>query len=123
MINRSVAKNESINWAITIKGNPELIGIIGFVRISKEGHRGEVGYMLDEAHHQKGIMHEALVAVLKYGFNEMGFHTIEGVIDPGNTASEKLLLKNGFIKEAYFRENLLFEDKWMDSVHYTLFSK
>jgi ribosomal-protein-alanine N-acetyltransferase len=123
MINRAIAKNEGINWAITYREQPELIGIIGYHRISKEGHRGEVGYMLDPAHHRKGIMQEALKAVLDYGIHELKFHTIEGVIDPGNEASEKLLQRNGFEKEAHFRENLFWDGKWLDAVHYTLFNK
>jgi [ribosomal protein S5]-alanine N-acetyltransferase len=122
MMSQGIAKNESINWAITSKGEDKLIGVIGYVRISKESHRGEIGYMLDSLHHGKGIMNEALQTILSYGLEMLKFHTIEGVIDPGNIASEKLLLKNGFVKEAHFRENLLFEGKWLDAVHYTLFS-
>jgi ribosomal-protein-alanine N-acetyltransferase len=120
---RGIAKNEGINWTITFKQDPKLIGIIGYYRISKESYRGEVGYILAEEHHGKGIMNEALEVVLKHGFEKMGFHTIEGVIDPGNIASEKLLLKNGFVKEGHFRENLLYEGQWLDSVHYTLFKQ
>jgi ribosomal-protein-alanine N-acetyltransferase len=121
-MNYEGAKNNSINWAMSFKDQQGLIGIIGYPRVSKEGRRGEIGYLLDKAHQGKGIMHEALVAVLSYGFLQAGFHTIEAVIDPDNIASEKLLLKNGFVKEAHFRENLYFEGRWLDSVHYTLFS-
>ncbi len=122
IMEQSLAKNDSINWAMTLKGESRLIGTIGYVRLSKEDHRGEVGYMMDPSQHGKGLMNEALQAVLQYGFEQMGFHTIEGVIDPGNTASEKLLIKNGFVKEGHFRQNALFEGRWLDSVHYTLFA-
>jgi ribosomal-protein-alanine N-acetyltransferase len=121
VMNRSLAKAESINWAITYKGEPTLIGIIGFVRLSKQDHRGEIGYTLDKAHHRKGIIGEAIKIVIAYGFDKLKFHTIEGVIDPDNSASEKLLVRNGFTKEAHFRENVYHDGKWFDSVHYTLF--
>lgn len=111
-------KKESINWAITLAGDNRLLGIIGYPRMDKEHRRGEIGYLLHRGYHRQGIMQEAIVPVIGHGFRNMRFHTIEGIIDPGNIASENLLLKNGFIKEAHFRENLLFEGKWMDSVHY-----
>ena len=33
MIEEKIVTNEGINWAITLKGNPKLIGIIGHYRI------------------------------------------------------------------------------------------
>jgi len=119
---QGISNSTSINWGITLKEQTKILGIIGFVRLSKEDHRAEVGYMLNPAYHQRAIMHEALEKVLDYGFNQAGFHTIEAVIDPDNLASEKLLLKNGFVKEAHFRENVYFEGQYLDSVHYTLFT-
>lgn len=114
-------KKESINWAITFAGDNRLLGIIGYPRMDKEHRRGEIGYMLHRDFHRQGIMNEAIAPIIEHGFNKMGFHTIEGVIDPDNIASENLLLKNGFVKEAHFRENTLFEGRWLDSVHYVIF--
>lgn len=114
-------KKESINWAITIAGDNRLLGIIGYPRMEKEHRRGEIGYLLHRDFHRQGIMHEAIVPVIEHGFRNMRFHTIEAIIDPENIASEKLLLKNGFVKEAHFRENALFEGRWLDSVHYVIY--
>jgi ribosomal-protein-alanine N-acetyltransferase len=68
-------------------------------------------------------MKEALTAVINYGFTQLKLHSIEAVIDPNNTASENVLLRNGFIKEAHFRENFLHKGEFLDSVHYALFAK
>src|SRR3990172_4653322 len=38
--------NETVTWAITIKGDDELIGTICFWNIQKEHYRAEVGYVL-----------------------------------------------------------------------------
>src|SRR6185436_7244835 len=48
-------KTEAINWGITLKGNPKLIGMIGFFRIAKEHYRAEVGYILGPDYRGKGI--------------------------------------------------------------------
>ena len=41
----------------------------------------------------QGIMKEAADEALKYGFEELHFHSIEAVIDPRNNASERILQK------------------------------
>lgn len=122
-IDKAIAANELINWGIAFKGHNRIIGTIGFYRMKLEHHRSEVGYMLNKDFHRQGIMHEALQPVLDYGFNVMKLHSIEGVIDPLNIASEKLLQKNGFVKEAYFKENWFYEGKYLDSVHYSLLAQ
>lgn len=114
---------EHITWAIKLKGEKRLIGTLGFYRIQKENHRGEVGYMLHPDFHGKGIMQEALECILDYGFNTIKFHSIEAVTDPQNISSRKLLEKNGFIQEGFFKENCFFEGKYLDSVVYSLMRK
>ncbi len=120
MYNGFLEKNEGINWAITEKGKDVLIGAVGFVHFKPEHHRGEVGYLLHDAFHGKGMMTEALQAVLDYGFHTLKLHSVEAVIDPENIASEKVLQKLRFIKEAHFRESGLYEGQWLDAVVYSL---
>jgi ribosomal-protein-alanine N-acetyltransferase len=69
--------------------------------------------------HGKEIASEAVGIVVEFGFNEMKLHSIEAVIDPRNSASEKVLQKNGFIKEAHLKENEFFEGEFIDSVIYS----
>ncbi|SEG30087.1 GNAT family N-acetyltransferase [Flavobacterium urumqiense] len=123
MINAKIENNEGINWAITYKGSPKLIGIIGHYRIKPEHHRAEIGYMLHKEYNGKGIITEAVQEVVKYGFNEMKLHSIEAIIDPENFGSEKVLQKCGFIKEAHFKENEFFEGRFLDSVIYSILNK
>ena len=114
---------ESITWAITLKDIPELIGTIGFWRIEKEHYRAEIGYLLNPAQQGKGIMQEAMKVVFQYGFEIMKLHSVEANVNPENTASIKLLEKNGFVREGYFRENYFYNGKFLDSAIYSLLSK
>ena len=120
MIEDKIINNVGINWGITIKGNDKIIGIIGHYRIQPENHRAEIGYMSLPEYNGKGYITEAIKAVVAYGFEHMNLHSIEAVIDPGNIASEKVLLKNGFVKEAHILENELWEGKFWDTVIYSL---
>jgi ribosomal-protein-alanine N-acetyltransferase len=123
MMDAKIENNEGINWAITQKGNPKLIGVIGHYRIKPEHYRAEIGYMLLPEFSGKGIISEAVKEVVKYGFKGMQLHSIEAVIDPENNASAKVLEKNGFVKEAHLKENEFFEGRFLDSVIYSLLNK
>ena len=123
MIEEKIVTNEGINWAITLKGNPKLIGIIGHYRIKPEHFRAEIGYMLLPEHQGKGIISEAIKEVVNYGFEVMKLHSIEAIIDPKNFGSEKVLQKNGFVKEAHLKENEYYEGRFLDTVIYSLLNK
>ena len=105
-----------ITWAITLKENAQLIGTIGYWQIKKEHYRAEIGYLIHRDFQRKGIMQEALSKVIPYGFEVMKLHTIEADVDPNNTASIKLLERNGFIQEGYLKENYFFDGKFSDTV-------
>ena len=119
MIDSGIEKNESINWAITIKGSSKLLGIIGFYRTKHEHYRSEIGYMLLPEIHGKGIASEAVGIVVEFGFKEMKLHSIEAIIDPENGASEKVLQKNGFVKEGHLKENEFYDGKFLDCFIYS----
>lgn len=119
MYNDHIKKNEAINWAITEKGTDQLIGAIGFVAIRKEHFRAEIGYILHPDFQGKGMMKEALAALMDYGFNIMKLHSIEAIIDPDNTASAALLEKSGFVKEGHFKENEFLMGRFWDTAVYS----
>lgn len=120
VMDTNVNNNTIINWAITTKENDQLIGMIGYYRMKPENYRAEVGYILSVEYHGQGIMTEALQRVVQFGFEEMGLNSIEAVIDPENYGSEKVVLKNNFVKEGHFKEHTFFEGKFFDSVFYSL---
>ena len=122
-ITSKINQNTDINWAITLKKNSDLIGIIGHYRINHENYRSEIGYILNPNFNNLGIVTEATTLILDYGFNVLQLHSTEAIIDPNNCASAKVLLKNGFIKEAHFIENGFFDGKFIDSAVYSLLNR
>jgi len=122
-IEDKIILNEGINWGITLKGNERLLGMIGFYRMQPENFRSEIGYMLLPEFHGKGIITEAVKRLITYGFNDLKLHSIEAVIDPENFASEKVLQKCNFIKEAHLKESQFYEGKFLDKVIYSLLNK
>lgn len=121
-IDSFIDTNTNINWAITLKENDEIIGTIGFYRSQPENFRSEIGYMLDPNFWRKGIMNEAMKLAIDYGFDTMKLHTIEACINPENNASREILLKNGFVKEGYFKDNTYWKGEFKDTEVFTLFN-
>jgi len=123
-INDDARSNEAITWGISLKEAPgKLVGTIGFWRMIKPHYRAEVGYMLQPNLWGKGLMNEALKAVIDFGFNTIQLHSIEAHINPNNVASAGILEKNGFVREAYFKEDYFFRGKFLDSAIYSLLNK
>jgi ribosomal-protein-alanine N-acetyltransferase len=119
-ITTNIDTNEGIMWGIVLQENPAvLIGNICYWRLDKDHHRAEIGYMLHTDHWKKGIMKEALLKVLDYGYNSMQLHSVEARIDPANTASAGLLEATGFVREGYFKEDFLFRGVFMDTAVYS----
>lgn len=116
----AIAQNESVSWAICLASDPTLIGHIGFWRVVKEHHRAEIGYFLHPDHWGQGVISEALTAVLDFGFRQLQLHTVEANIHPANKASERLLLKQGFVQEGYLRQNYFFRGEFSDTALFSL---
>ena len=117
-ITSSVAANDAVQLAMTLKDDDRLIGIIGFCRIIKEHRYAELGYMLAHEHWGKGYISEAIGALIPFGFNTLGFHRIEAITRPENAASIRALEKNGFVREAHFKENIFWNGSFHDSLHF-----
>lgn len=123
-MDQALADNSGIVWMICLKGRPDdVIGTIGYHRIDKPNYRAEIGYMLHPVFHRKGLMQEAISAVISYGFDDMKLHSIEAIVSPGNEASIGILIRNGFVKEAHYKENYFYNGRFLDSAVYSLLEK
>lgn len=119
-INKAVDDNESILWGIALISDPAvIIGTICLWNFQKEHYRGEIGYILHPDHWQKGIMKEAIICVIDYGFNVLKLHRIEALLSPENMASSAMLERTGFIKEAHLKENFYFRGEFSDTLIYS----
>lgn len=104
-INDEISKNVWILWGITFKNNDKLIGTICFWNISSDYSKAEIGYELMPDCQGRGIMQEAMRAVINYGFNNMKLKTIEAFPNPENLKSVRLLERNNFVRGAGFNHD------------------
>lgn len=76
----------------------------------------QLGYALDEGAVGKGLMEEALRAVIDYAFGELGLHRVMASYIPTNERSGRLLRRLGFDVEGYARDYIRIDGEWRDHV-------
>lgn len=117
--NEGFENGDNLAWVIALKEKPNhMIGSIGYWRTDYANHRAEIGYMLHPDYWRKGIISEALIKTIAFGFEEMNLHTIKANINVENDASRQLLIKHGFVKEAHFKQDYYFRGQFLDSEIY-----
>ncbi|WP_312099423.1 GNAT family protein [Niallia sp.] len=109
-----------IRWCITLKDEDTVIGSCGFLNMQPKHYKTEIGYELSRHYWGQGIASEALEAVLTYGFEHLSLERIEALIEPLNISSQKLVEKQGFLREGLLRHYEYtcgkFDDLYMYSI-------
>ena len=90
-------------WVMTLNGEDDLIGEIGFYEYKKKHRRAEIGYKLSRNHWMKGYMTEALVGMLDYMYGNLELNRVQALVDPRNEASLRLIEKQGFQMDGLLR--------------------
>lgn len=102
----ALAKAESrpCNFAIEWRG--ELIGGIGLEPMDDiNSGTAEVGYWLGEPYWGKGLAARAVALLIPIAFEEHLFIRLQAQVFSENTASMRVLEKNGFVREGVLRKH------------------
>ena len=109
-----------LKWGIALRTDNQLIGSITLFNLDFNHRRAEIGYALGREFWGQGYMNEALMALLKYAFEDLNLHRIEADVDPRNTASIKTIERLGFQREGYLRERWQVNGEIQDAYFYGL---
>ena len=82
-----------------------------------------LGYWMGEQHAGKGLMGDALKALIPHVFDRMQLHRIEAACIPDNERSQRLLEKVGFRREGYLNGYLKINGAWRDHLLYALIAE
>ena len=113
------AEKAGIRWGISLKGQDNIIGTIGFNNFTKN-HRANIGFDLQADFWNNGYLTEAIKRVTEFGFNKLDINRIEAEVMIGNIASEKVLAKNGFKNEGVLRQWMYWNNKYYDMTMFSL---
>lgn len=98
---RTIFLSQENLWAIVSNKSKHVIGSVGIIPDNKrEKPRARMlGYWLKEEEWGKGIMTEAVEAVLQYGFKQLKLDLITANCYPFNKRSQHILERQGFTYE------------------------
>jgi ribosomal-protein-alanine N-acetyltransferase len=108
------ASGRGCAWIIEERGSKMLAGAIRFNSIEKKWKCGEIGYELHPNLWGKGLMSEAVAAIVAYGHQTFRLNRIEAWTLPGNGASDRVLEKSGFRYEGTLRQKAWFKRAYHD---------
>lgn len=113
--------NQDPESNFAIASEKELIGAIG-IHLQEDVNRfsAEIGYWLGEPFWNNGIITRALKLFTEFAFTNFELNRIFANVFEGNDASEKVLLKCGYKKEATLKKAVFKEGKFIDQYIYGL---
>lgn len=80
----------------------------------------EIGYFIGEPFWNKGIATKAVQLMIDWGFRNLDIVRIYSGVFDYNKASQKVLEKCGFIKEAVLRKSICKKNKIFDEIRYAI---
>jgi [ribosomal protein S5]-alanine N-acetyltransferase len=100
-------------WAVCSPDNVIFYGAGGLNGLNFTHKKAEIGFWLLPNFWGKGIMREVLPFIIDYGFNIMGLHRIEGLVETENRNCKRALDALDFVHEGTMRECEIKNGQWI----------
>lgn len=108
-------EGRAYDLAIRRIGEPKFhLGNVSVWHTSRRERTAEIGYWVRSTVTGNGLGAEAAARVMQVAFEELGLHRITLRIATGNTASERIAEKLGFVHEGLLRKEVLVAGTWLD---------
>ena len=91
-------------WAVCSLGNETFYGAGGLNSLNKEHQKAEIGFWLLTDFWGHGIMTEAMPLICNYGFENLGLHRIEGLVETDNINCKRAMAKLDFEHEGLMKD-------------------
>ena len=119
-IRSKTGDGKQLFWAIHQKEEKKMVGTVLLWNISVADAKAELGYELLPECQGKGLMQEAVRAVLRYGFETLNLQTIEAFTWPVNKPSLSVLEKFHFTRDREAEKRADANEGRGDNVIYSL---
>lgn len=116
-------EGDKILLAVERKADDRLVGEVSLIWRSVADRQAEVGYILHPDVHGQGLATEAALALLAFGFGDVGFHRVYARCDARNLASARVMQRLGMTEEAHFREHTHVKGGWDEELIYAILDR
>lgn len=108
------------DWGIVYKGDHRFVGTCGIVSWEPDHARAELGYALSRHYWGRGLMVEAVRAMIAFGFDRMDLNRIEARCITENVASARVMEKAGMTHEGTLRQREFIKGAYRDIEVYSI---
>jgi ribosomal-protein-alanine N-acetyltransferase len=106
MIERAMSRwacGELSKWGLVLPHDNRLVGTCGFNEWSPSHRWAELAFDLARDHWGKGLMRQAVAAVLQWAFRQDQIDRVQAFVRVDNGRSQRLLERSGFVREGCLR--------------------
>jgi len=108
------------DWGMVLRSTGRVVGTCGFCAWAGGSGRAELGYCLAREHWGRGLVTEASLRVVRFGFEDCMLNRIEAVCDANNIGSARVLEKCGMSFEGILRQRMLMHETYRDMKMYAI---
>jgi RimJ/RimL family protein N-acetyltransferase len=109
----------SADWGIVYKGDGRLVGTCA-IQLGADNACAELGYVIHREYWGRGLVPEAVRAMIAFGFERMGLNRIEARCIVENTASSRVMEKAGMTYEGTLRQREFIKGAYQDMKLYAI---
>lgn len=109
-----------VSFCINYKG--QIAGVITLRYVDRANKATELEYWLAKNQQGKGLVQRSCIALIFYAFEELHFHRVEICCASHNIASQHIPERLGFTKDGVYREGTYLNNKFYDTIVYSLLS-
>jgi RimJ/RimL family protein N-acetyltransferase len=113
-------EGQALTLGVELAGAGRLIGDVVLIWRSREHQGGEIGYVLNPGHRGHGYATEAAEALLRFGFEDLGWHRVIARLDERNGPSAGVARRLGMRQEARLVRNEFFKGEWSTELDFAL---
>lgn len=112
---RELRDDQGYAYLIFSDADSRLVGGLSLSNVRRgAAQAASLGYWMGAPYAGRGLMTDAVRAIIVFAFGPLRLHRLEAACLPTNTASKRVLEKTGFKREGLARRYLKINGQWQD---------
>lgn len=117
---RQYRTGQPSTYVIVLTEEHKVIGTIGLMWLQEENRSAEIGYSLSRAYWNRGLMTEAVRAMLGFCFDTLHLNRVEAQYETDNPASGAVMRHAGMRREGLLRQRIYNKGRFVDVELYAI---
>jgi [ribosomal protein S5]-alanine N-acetyltransferase len=107
-------------YVIELTAERKVVGTIGLMWLQRDNRSAEIGYSLNRAYWNRGLMTEAVKEMLRFCFETLCLNRVEAQHETDNPASGAVMRHAGMRREGMLRQRIYNKGRFVDVEMYAI---